>query len=719
MRCSQPSQHRRRCLLSKRCAQSIISFAFIFMAIAALALGIVRIWTWYNINFAKRADDYQDSRLAAGGGDPSFDWAEDTYLQTTPHDGVTPFDLTDEWLFEGDPSTVGTISYVPGNFPDFVSAQEGCMAECPLCVETEFTPEGNPILVPIPDCNCFRQCLCLANIRPRLAAYEAEYRALMAQAETMRRQGQEMRSRAGECDEPWEICWFAGFGAITRKLNQAADRLFAERENLLRQATDVLNLRNLLESCCRRDTEVDTQLCFDAVSEINCRNMRRGMRLMWEAEIGQFRTERNTVDGVAAAIYRDVTRPYDPDTTPLWQWPECQAFAECICSDPWQFVLPCWSGCADELAEWCEADYCPSQWNPEWPPENYLPFIEQCTDDCIEGGTEWTPPDYEGAAGCYCEGVCIAAGETPPDCWECDDPDDWVFEWHCAGGPGSNGSDGFRPCIEECMETYPPDDLPPPSQPGEFFPPCMRGCIGEMMEACGPQMLIECCESFCCSSGGFCCEGLRDGVRWGWGWSWRRDPCRAYKRDCRQCMNIWPGDDNAWERDCFEPTDHCDCEWVDDANPPPEYQRDEECIVPGTDPPESYKCGLARLETMMYARSEELSLDIVKYNGKIDAMADCCGTGPNDVPPLNEQLACFEAAQLFGEEDDGGGPLEGICDECAAIEDPDDRAICYDNCFGELEPDDELGECIQWCNANRDYEDRQECYENRCGVPHF
>ena len=85
---------------SKR-SQAILDFVLVFGILLVFLVGLVRIWVWFNANYAKRNVDYQNSRLAAGTAD---DTTAGTYTDNT-------FALNDRWVFEGKSS--GTVGVLP------------------------------------------------------------------------------------------------------------------------------------------------------------------------------------------------------------------------------------------------------------------------------------------------------------------------------------------------------------------------------------------------------------------------------------------------------------------------------------------------------------------------------------------------------------------------------------------------------------------------------
>ncbi len=85
-----------------RQGQMIIGYALCLIALVLLAAGIIRIWIWFGANTASRTVEYQNTRLAAGGGSPS--------TLDLSGSGDAPIDLTKEWVFAGQAQSVGSYS---------------------------------------------------------------------------------------------------------------------------------------------------------------------------------------------------------------------------------------------------------------------------------------------------------------------------------------------------------------------------------------------------------------------------------------------------------------------------------------------------------------------------------------------------------------------------------------------------------------------------------
>jgi len=79
--------------INKR-SQALLDFVLVFGILLALMVGLIRIWVWFDANFAKRNVDYQNTRLTAGqaasGGNLNY-----TDLSLT---------IDDDWVFSGNTS---------------------------------------------------------------------------------------------------------------------------------------------------------------------------------------------------------------------------------------------------------------------------------------------------------------------------------------------------------------------------------------------------------------------------------------------------------------------------------------------------------------------------------------------------------------------------------------------------------------------------------------
>jgi hypothetical protein len=81
-------------IYSSKKAQAILDFVLVFGIILVFLVGLVRIWVWFNANYARRNLDYQHTRLIAGKPN---NISAGIYIDR-------PLDLDEDWVFEGKPS---------------------------------------------------------------------------------------------------------------------------------------------------------------------------------------------------------------------------------------------------------------------------------------------------------------------------------------------------------------------------------------------------------------------------------------------------------------------------------------------------------------------------------------------------------------------------------------------------------------------------------------
>lgn len=86
-------------LFRKKRAESLLEFIMAFTALLILAVGLTRIWVWFNANYAKLNVDYQNTRLSSGQGSAPGAF------------NPQPLQLTTDWVFRGQPSgSVGAFT---------------------------------------------------------------------------------------------------------------------------------------------------------------------------------------------------------------------------------------------------------------------------------------------------------------------------------------------------------------------------------------------------------------------------------------------------------------------------------------------------------------------------------------------------------------------------------------------------------------------------------
>lgn len=89
-----------------RTAQSLLDFILVFAALLTLTIGLVRIWVWFNANFAKQAIYYQNTRLEA------ITPTDSSHKKLVFNKEKMRLPLTKDWVFKGIPSgTVGSSDF--------------------------------------------------------------------------------------------------------------------------------------------------------------------------------------------------------------------------------------------------------------------------------------------------------------------------------------------------------------------------------------------------------------------------------------------------------------------------------------------------------------------------------------------------------------------------------------------------------------------------------
>lgn len=297
-------------------AQSILEFVFAFIVILLLSLGIVRVWTWFNANYAHREVAYQRSRASAG--------AAETY-KTNPYVDIagaggdyTPLNLTEDWVFSGKPS--GMVGTAFGDLPSWEDVKE-CCKRCSLGVSLPGDEdichcdgqdagcgtdnEGSDFN---PQCTTYTRCLCRASIRPttdmltmqrvRICGADVKttdegcnkcpgtcgesynskkecesackdeatkdacrtcldnYESLFGtcgQYCNMLDNAKEMDKQAEKCDDPWELCWWGSWGGTADELRNGARELRTAANELRGDAMDMKGVMDRVSSCCEAE----------------------------------------------------------------------------------------------------------------------------------------------------------------------------------------------------------------------------------------------------------------------------------------------------------------------------------------------------------------------------------------------------------------------------------------------------------------------------------
>ncbi len=242
-------------LLNKK-SQSIFEFAVAIIAISGLVIGIVRIWIWFNANYAKRQYSYQQTRLSAVGKTRPLTYNDPVAT------GYTPLELTKDWVFKGRPS--GTVSGAPLDELGGVSSDELCDLQCKEKCSSD-PGCGSEDVFNI-NCDCYKecqgQCLCDNHIKSTIQVYDNQITSLLNNAQSMHNSADSMRQAADRCDDPWEICWWGNWGKSAKELRRGARELDRSARGLERAAARLKDRRDELSKCCDEQILIQT-ICLD------------------------------------------------------------------------------------------------------------------------------------------------------------------------------------------------------------------------------------------------------------------------------------------------------------------------------------------------------------------------------------------------------------------------------------------------------------------------
>lgn len=328
---------------SQKIGESILDFVLVFLAIAVLTVGVVRIWGWFNANYAGREVAYQRSRLITGNltGQPPRNYNKAVDIGAGESTGTyKPFDLTEDWVFKGRPS--GRVSFegigeLPGSGDVTTQCKESCKS-APDCVNGE---EFNS------DCPCYVQCICQGNIKPALDSYDAQIRAVCGDdrncnppfivtwpfhppdpsllppgcnpsdfceclthipnvgglaghifqkcigktgncgaACSLRHAAKSMRDEANKCDDPWEPC--SWFNDTAGQLRQNANELDNQASLSEQEGRDLIKQKDETEKCCAEETEPEQEICIQFATAGGCEGMVKNGTQYWQAQIDDY-----------------------------------------------------------------------------------------------------------------------------------------------------------------------------------------------------------------------------------------------------------------------------------------------------------------------------------------------------------------------------------------------------------------------------------------------
>ncbi|MBM3248812.1 MAG: hypothetical protein FJZ10_05295, partial [Candidatus Omnitrophica bacterium] len=397
--------------ISPKLGQSILGFVFAFIIIAAMAVGLTRVWVWFNVNYGVRQVRYQESRTAATAKWGSSGSGNAYLSQQINRELYKSLDLDDEWLFKGKATT--EVPYILPDIVSPISAAALCANQCPECVQKRI-PEGCDCTadgcecISNPNCVCFMQCMCRASIQLRLDAYDLNIQSLKETAAGMRQEARKLEKKAEECDDPWEFCWWGGFGVPAKKLKQAAGKLRGQAEGLCcgwcdhcgcsgktcpecegcvpnSKAALLAWQKSELEACCRTETKTEMELCFMDIAARQCPAIRDANVAFWDEAIRVIQGDINLTTAI-----RDRIPGEQNNYCPKWallrcKYTDCRPGAELFCQQECESYghTECTTRCdTDCTAECTYADPVP----PGDPPG--IPYLHEdcyapCMFDCL------------------------------------------------------------------------------------------------------------------------------------------------------------------------------------------------------------------------------------------------------------------------------------------------------------------------------------------------
>jgi len=263
-------------LINSRRAQSIVDFAVAFIAVAGLIVGIVRVWIWFNANYAKRQASFQTSRLIAAGPERPYATKKAPVsigsTSACPDCAYKPLDLTEDWVFKGTPS--GTVSGAEVGEEGTLGPGSACDNQC----KTQCLGQASCIGLDgdfDTSCACYKTCAltctCQTQVQTMVDIYQSQATSLQSQASSLRNSAGSMRDTAEECDDPWEICWWGDWGKTPGELRDAANELDYNATSLEHTAAKASQHATDTAACCEKeDAGLQSQCLKDVETDANC-----------------------------------------------------------------------------------------------------------------------------------------------------------------------------------------------------------------------------------------------------------------------------------------------------------------------------------------------------------------------------------------------------------------------------------------------------------------
>lgn len=416
-------------------SQAIIDFAVTFIAVAALIIGVVRIWAWFNANYLRRQVSYQQSRLiAAGRSRPAGKYDRAVSIGATsdcPDCEYQGLDLTEDWVFKGKgPETIaGGIPLGP--LPGF--SEKGCDRDCSekCAYQPGCGSSADRTFNRLCDCysRCETQCRCNDQIEAIIAGNREVLNRFRETAASLRKSAEELRKKAKKMKFGSMFYYIAGGYRSAKELKKGAKAMDNSAASLELSAKEYENRSAELRNCCSENITIAGQNdCIEmsrakADCEVKCQegdteDVDSAMiqlegcvaacvksEISCEERINRIKSE---IDGGIEGLKEDIETGKRLADDINNTFAVCAARANKTCSDNCaqqclvcasgackvdeQCYKPCFNGCyVLERNNCCKSGCCLNEAEP-WLRDCDLP-LENCDADCL------CP---EGAASCVC-----------------------------------------------------------------------------------------------------------------------------------------------------------------------------------------------------------------------------------------------------------------------------------------------------------------------------
>lgn len=358
--------------------QSILGFIFAFIAIAALAVGLIRIWIWFSANYAHRQISYQQSRqYAATPGKYTGSYStlpgSQSYIDLTGEDTTAggakylPLNLTEDWVFSGNATgqKVATFSGTGGGstHTSDCKADYSDKTTYPECFDYN-TEKGEYEFNYT--CAVYLKCQCNNSISPQKNAYEGSIKSLRENAIAMQSNASSMRDAADDCDDPWEICWWGNWGKTTDELRKAAGELEKAADKLVVEAADMEQKVNDWEKCCNDPlgsgevTEKAQEGCMKMLGSSSCQDIINSLTEGWSLGLTELYAKKAFSETTISNINSMLTTCANEAESYCSEY--CTDYADDMCvectSAEWdKYYNSCYPGCYSNARSECCKEY--------------------------------------------------------------------------------------------------------------------------------------------------------------------------------------------------------------------------------------------------------------------------------------------------------------------------------------------------------------------------